>query len=91
MSLATVNQICVVHEAMNGCKKSEDSLKECFENVNISITGYSNSHKFHKNSLKTQSFPELEQMYWEEFKRRQILKEEMRKKVCKILSYLFPC
>ena len=35
VSLAAVNQICVVHEAMNGCKKSKDSLKDCFENVNI--------------------------------------------------------
>ena len=26
---------CVVHEAMNGCKKSKDSLKDCFENVNV--------------------------------------------------------
>ena len=30
VSLAAVNQICVIHEAMNGCK----NLK-CFENVNI--------------------------------------------------------
>ena len=35
MSLAAVNQICVIHGAMNGCKKSKDSLKACFENVNI--------------------------------------------------------
>ena len=35
VSLAAVNQICVNHEAMNGCKKSKDSLKDCFENVNI--------------------------------------------------------
>ena len=34
-SLAAVNQIGVIHEAMNGCKKSQDSLKDCFENVNI--------------------------------------------------------
>ena len=32
VSLAAVNQICVIHEAMNGCK---DLLKDCFENVNI--------------------------------------------------------
>ena len=25
----------VIHEAMHGCKKSKDSLKACFENVNI--------------------------------------------------------
>ena len=25
----------VFHEAMNGCKKSRDSLKACLENVNI--------------------------------------------------------
>ena len=35
MSLATVSQICVIHEAMNGCKKTKDSFKACFENVNI--------------------------------------------------------
>ena len=35
VSLAAVNQICVAHEAMNGCKKSKDSLKAYFENVNI--------------------------------------------------------
>ena len=34
VSLAGVNQICVIHEAMNGCKNL-DSLKDCFENVNI--------------------------------------------------------
>ena len=39
VSLAAVNQIYVFHEAMNGCKrKSKDSLKACFENVNISHT-----------------------------------------------------
>ena len=36
LSLAAVNQIYVIHEAMNGCKKkSQDLLKACFENVNI--------------------------------------------------------
>ena len=35
VSLAAVNQICVIHKAMNGCKKSKDSLKACFENVSI--------------------------------------------------------
>ena len=34
VSLAAVNQSCVIHEAMNGCKNL-DSLKDCFENVNI--------------------------------------------------------
>ena len=34
VSLAAVNQIYVIHEAMNGCKNL-DSLKACFENVNI--------------------------------------------------------
>ena len=34
VSLTAVNQICVIHEAMNSCKKSKDSLKDCFENVN---------------------------------------------------------
>ena len=35
VSLVAVNQICVIHEAMNGCKKSKGWLKDCFENVNI--------------------------------------------------------
>ena len=35
VSLAAVNQIYFFHEAMNGCKKSKDALKACFENVNI--------------------------------------------------------
>ena len=35
VSLAAINQTYVFHEAMNGCKKSRDSLKACFENVNI--------------------------------------------------------
>ena len=34
-SVEAVNQICVIHEAINGCKKSKDSLKDCFENVII--------------------------------------------------------
>ena len=34
VSLAAVNQIYVLLEAMNGCKKSKGSLKACFENVN---------------------------------------------------------
>ena len=29
--------IYVFHEVMNGCKKSKDSLKACFENVNITF------------------------------------------------------
>ena len=42
VSLAAVNQICVIHEAMNGCKKkSIDYLKAGFENVNtITITHF---------------------------------------------------
>ena len=35
VSLAAVNQICVIHEAMNGCENLIDSLKDCLENVNI--------------------------------------------------------
>ena len=35
VSLAAVNQIYVFHRAMNGCNNL-DSLKACFENVNIS-------------------------------------------------------
>ena len=35
VSLAAVNLIYVFHEAMNGCKKSKDSLKASFDNVNI--------------------------------------------------------
>ena len=34
VSLAAVNQICVIHEAVKGCK---DSLKAFFENVNILV------------------------------------------------------
>ena len=34
MSLEAVNHNCVIHEAMNGCKNL-DSIKDCFENVNI--------------------------------------------------------
>ena len=37
MSLAEAYQICVIHEAINGCKKSKDSLKACFDNVNIPV------------------------------------------------------
>ena len=32
-----VNQICVIHGAMNGLQKSKDLFKDCFENVNIPI------------------------------------------------------
>ena len=35
VSLAAVNQICAIHEAMNSLQKSKDSLKIRFENVNI--------------------------------------------------------
>ena len=36
VSFAAVNQICVIHEAMNGCKKKNLKIqKACFENVNI--------------------------------------------------------
>ena len=35
VSLAAANQVCVIHEARNGCKKYKDLLKDCFENVNI--------------------------------------------------------
>ena len=31
------NHICVIHEVMNGCKKSEDLLKDCFENLNTKL------------------------------------------------------
>ena len=34
MSLAAVNQNCVVHEEYERLRKSTDSLKVCFENVN---------------------------------------------------------
>ena len=37
MSLAAVNQFCVIHKSMNSFKKSQDSLKACFENVNIIV------------------------------------------------------
>ena len=32
-----MNQIYVIHEAMNGCKTSKHLLKACFENVNILV------------------------------------------------------
>ena len=35
VSLTAVSQIYVIHEAMNGCKKSKDLSKACLENVNI--------------------------------------------------------
>ena len=37
VSLAAVNQIYVFHEAMNDFKNLKDSLKACFENVNIML------------------------------------------------------
>ena len=38
VSLAAVNNMYVFHEALNGCKNlSKDSLKACFENVNIQL------------------------------------------------------
>ena len=43
MSLADVNQICVIHEAMNSkllLQKSKDSLKDCLENVNIGLWNF---------------------------------------------------
>ena len=35
VSLAAVNKMYLIHEAMNGCKKSKDLSMDCFENVNI--------------------------------------------------------
>ena len=37
VSLAAVNHIHVIHEAMTGLQKSNDLSKACFENVNIYI------------------------------------------------------
>ena len=37
VNLAAANQIRVIHEALNVCKKSNDSLQACFENVNTCI------------------------------------------------------
>ena len=31
-------KFCVIHEAMNGSKKSKDSLKDCLENVMILLS-----------------------------------------------------
>ena len=45
LSLAAVNQLCVIHDAMNGCTKSKDSLKDCFENVNIISFGPLSVHQ----------------------------------------------
>ena len=33
--LTAVNQTYVIHDALNGCKNLKNSLKACFENVNI--------------------------------------------------------
>ena len=42
VSLAADNYIYVFHEAKNGCKKkNKDSLKACFENVNITVLQFS--------------------------------------------------
>ena len=30
-----VNQICVIHETMDGCKKSRDSLKDCYSGIEV--------------------------------------------------------
>ena len=40
-------KFCVIHEAMNGCK-SKDSLKDCFENVNIMVSHHRKGLKFSK-------------------------------------------
>ena len=40
VSLTAANHICVIHEAMNGCKKSKGSSMDCFENVNICEIDY---------------------------------------------------
>ena len=37
VSLTAINQIYVFYEAMNDCKNLKDSLKACFENVNIML------------------------------------------------------
>ena len=52
VSLAAVNQICVIHEAMNVCKKSKDSLKDCFDNVNILAKSSNGPPAFYKFSSK---------------------------------------
>ena len=52
MSLVAVNQIRVIHEAMIFAKKSKDSLKDCFENVNMCIFEYSQC-SYRVNKLTT--------------------------------------
>ena len=52
MSLAAVNQIYVIHEAMNGCKKYKESLKACFENVNISFNYVESKHSERTHDLQ---------------------------------------
>ena len=37
VSLAAVNQICVVHVTYKRLQKSKDSLKDCFQNVNTHL------------------------------------------------------
>ena len=51
VSLAAVNQIYVFHEAMSSYKNSNDSLKACFENVNIPCYGV--AARFHCDMSNT--------------------------------------
>ena len=50
---------------------------------------YSNKSKFPSNRLKAPSFPEFEQLYWQEFKlRQQRLKQDKKLMVSTILAEL---
>ena len=35
LNLAADNQMCVIHEVINGYRKTKDLFKDCFESVNI--------------------------------------------------------
>ncbi|XP_053384022.1 condensin-2 complex subunit H2-like [Mercenaria mercenaria] len=41
---------------------------------------YSPAHKFPKNQLKVPTFQDFERLYWEEYKRRQSVREQLKKK-----------
>ena len=50
---------------------------------------YSNKSKFPSNRLKAPSFPEFEQLYWQEFKlRQQRLKQDKKLMVRRIFNEL---
>ena len=53
VSLAAVSQICVTHEAMNGCKNQKDSLKSFFE-IHLLVCSW--NHKYFGSLAKLTYF-----------------------------------